>query len=341
MSTSPASRSDDELEAEAAEWVCEREEGFAPARARAFVAWLAADARHAAALARVEQTLDLLSEMPAVGASLQARLGPSGARPVHAGRTRRFTAGVWMSGIAAVLVIGLMIAALWAPHSPAGVRYLSGPASQRIALSDGSVVDLNAGAEMWVDLTPQVRRITLAGGEAHFRVASDKARPFVVAAGGVAVRAVGTMFNVRLGADGVDVLVVEGRVELTPEHRRTPQPAAERPRLGAGERAVMAGEGAVAVPTITKVDAEEMRGLLAWQTQLTHFTDVPLNELIERLNFRGTMRITLADAELGQRRVGGVIALDQIDLFLRLLEQDGDIAVDRRGDREVVLRRAP
>lgn len=340
MSTSPSSRSDDELEAEAAEWVCEREEGFQPARARAFATWLAADARHAAALARVEQTLDLLSEMPTVRAPLQARVGQSGAPPMRSGRRLYFPAPAWLAGLAAVLVIGLVIAALWAPRSPEGVRYVSGPASQRIPLSDGSVVDLNAGTEMWVDLTPQARRLTLAGGEAHFRVAPDKARPFIVTAGGVAVRAVGTVFNVRLDADGVDVLVVEGRVELAQDHARSPQPEAHRPQLGAGERATVARE-ITAAPTITRIDAVEMRGLLAWQNQLTHFTDVPLSEIIERLNFRSTTQITLADAELGQRRVGGVIALDQIDLFLRLLEQDGDIVVDRRNEHEIVLRQAP
>ncbi len=49
----------------------------------------------------------------------------------------------------------------------------------------------------------------LEAGEAHFAVAPDAARPFVVRVGGVAVRAVGTAFNVRYAADGaVEVTVI-------------------------------------------------------------------------------------------------------------------------------------
>jgi transmembrane sensor len=57
----------------------------------------------------------------------------------------------------------------------------------------------------------------------------------------VAVRAVGTAFNVRLGVESVDVLVVEGKVEVASE---TKAPAREslvpNPRLAAGERTVVA-----------------------------------------------------------------------------------------------------
>ena len=52
-------------------------------------------------------------------------------------------------------------------------------------------------------------------GEAYFTVAKNPGRPFVVAAGGVGVRAVGTAFNVRLDSDAVEVLVTEGRVQVS------------------------------------------------------------------------------------------------------------------------------
>ena len=48
--------------------------------------------------------------------------------------------------------------------------------------------------------------------------------PFVVAAPGVSVRAVGTIFSVRVGAAGIEVLVVQGRVEVAPDDA----PAARR-----------------------------------------------------------------------------------------------------------------
>ena len=58
------------------------------------------------------------------------------------------------------------------------------------------------------------RNVRIDKGEAWFQVAKDKKRPFVVAAGDVRVRAVGTAFSVRRLEEGADVQVTEGVVEV-------------------------------------------------------------------------------------------------------------------------------
>src|SRR5579859_1371595 len=62
------------LEELAASWIIEREEGFAPNRAEAFADWCIIDPRNSAAVARVENTLALLNEMPSVRAQLEMRV---------------------------------------------------------------------------------------------------------------------------------------------------------------------------------------------------------------------------------------------------------------------------
>ena len=84
------------------------------------------------------------------------------------------------------------------------------PTRQR--LTDGSQIELNGDARVLVEFSPAVRRVTIVRGEAHFEVAHDTARPFVVVAGEVSVRAVGTAFSVRLAPRDVNVLVTDGRV---------------------------------------------------------------------------------------------------------------------------------
>src|SRR5688500_14994795 len=74
-------------------------------------------------------------------------------------------------------------------------------------LPDGSVVELNAGAELALEFNSALRRVTLVRGEAHFQVTKNPERPFVVRAGNAEVRAVGTAFAVQLGTGLVDVLV--------------------------------------------------------------------------------------------------------------------------------------
>ena len=64
---------------------------------------------------------------------------------------------------------------------------------------------------------PLAREVTLTRGEAWFKVAHDKTRPFIVSAGRIRVRAVGTAFSVRRHDDGAGrepggVAVDEGQV---------------------------------------------------------------------------------------------------------------------------------
>jgi transmembrane sensor len=82
-----------------------------------------------------------------------------------------------------------------------------------------------------------------------------------------------------------------------------------------------------------------MQAMLTWQNPLTSFTEVPLREVVVRFNRRNATQLVLEDADLGERKIGGTLALDQVDAFLRLLEQDGDIVVARRRDGQIGLRR--
>jgi transmembrane sensor len=107
----------------------------------------------------------------------------------------------------------------------------------RIVLDDGSVVSLNTNSLMRVQITPELRHIVLERGEALFKVAHDKNRPFDVDAGTTTVRAVGTEFSVRVrepvaeagGGKAVEVLVKEGRVAIDPPKKKPIERAAVLP----------------------------------------------------------------------------------------------------------------
>ena len=339
--------SDDAIETAAAEWLCEREEGFVPGRAQAFAAWRAADPRHEAAVAETERAMELLGEMPAVRAPLEARIAEMAQPVAPVVRWGGFRPPVWAAGLAAALVLA---AGMWwlAPERSNGPqRYVTAAArQQQIALNDGSVVNLNVSSEVSVRLTSNERRVTLAGGEAHFSVAHDTARPFIVTAGGVSVRAVGTAFSVRVGEAGVEVLVTEGKVELTRDaistEAATAAPAAATAsRLVAGERAVISRAVSVANAPIERVSAQSMSAAVRWHSQVMTFSDLPLGEAVVLFNRRNETQLVLSDEKLGGQKIGGTFAADQVEAFVRLLEKDGDVVAERRGAREIALRRAP
>ncbi|WP_414663340.1 FecR family protein [Horticoccus sp. 23ND18S-11] len=332
---------DDAIDTAAAEWLIEREEGFRPDRAAEFAAWRATDPRHEAAVARTEAALGLLAEMPVVRGPLEARL----AEETKVVRPAIFRPGVWAAGLAAALT---MAGALWwlAPSRGEAIgHYATAPTRQQeIALFDGSVVNLNVSTDLQVVLTPNRRQVTLNAGEAHFAVAHDADRPFVVTAAGVSVRAVGTAFSVRLGHGGVEILVTEGRVAVTRDHPASPPATvlpAGRPLLEAGERTHIARDAAPAVATIERVSADALQDAVRWHSRVMTFSDLPLRDALLLFNRRNVQQLSLAEPALGERKIGGTFAADQVEAFVRLLAQDGDIAVDRPDATRIVLRRAP
>ncbi len=335
--------SDEALDDVAAEWLCERDEGFAPGRAHSFAAWRDRDPRHAAAVIRVEHALERIHEMPAARAPLESRFGRTSAIPenrsAHGGRRLRFSLPFSIAALAAALVVGAI--AWWTvpPRFPTAEHYASEGASQRrVALRDGSVVDLNRASDVRVEFTARERRVNLGAGEAHFQVAPDTARPFVVTAGGVSVRAVGTAFTVRVADGSVDVLVVEGKVEVVRDETAHTASPAPRSLVAAGETTHVSRDPATP-PKVEKAAPEVIRAALVWQDPMMTFNDVALREVVTRLNQRNVTQLVLDDPLLGGRKVGGVIALDQVEAFVRLLEQDGDVVSERLSPDKIVLRR--
>jgi transmembrane sensor len=337
---------DDAIDTAAAAWLCERDEGFAPGRAQEFAAWLASDPRHEEAIVRTENAMALLAELPAVRESLNARLAEPTAIAAHRFPWGEFRPPAWAAGLAAAVALA---AGLWwfgSGRSRDSHRYVTAAGRQdEVTLSDGSVLDLNVSSEVNVRLTPSERHIVLAAGEANFAVAHNAARPFTVTAAGITVRAVGTAFSVRVSDADVEVLVAEGKVQITRETAApsgAASPASPQPTLVAGERALIARQVAAAPGMkIERLSAGALQAAVQWHSQIVTFSDLPLREVVALFNRRNETQLVLTDAVLGARKIGGTFAADQVEAFVRLLVEDGEVVAERRGSREIVLHRAP
>ncbi len=326
----------DPIEEVAMDWLLERDEGFAPGRAAEYEAWRRRDARHAAAVERLEQTWSRLEELaqPAGEVPRVARAGSS-LRP-----SRRLVLWPALAAAAAmVLAFGWWRAGAGNLHA----QYATSPgAVQRILLPDGSVVTLNGESAAEVDYAGDQRGVRLGRGEAHFDVARDPARPFVVTAGGISVRAVGTAFNVRVATAAVEVVVASGLVRVTAPEKGLAQPRpglTPTPLLEKGDRVVVPRTGIEALPAVTRLDPEQLREALAWQQERLVFADTPLREVVDQFNRRNVLQVRFGDEQLGTRLVGGTFAANNVEAFVSLLERGGDLTAERRGEREIILRR--
>ena len=346
MKTNPSSAV---IEDAAIAWLTERDDGFSPAREREFAQWHRADPRHAATVARLEQTLGLLGALPEFRSEINTafdRAAPvvafppaTAEQPTLAPAPRRWSRTFAWAGLAAALAFGSFVG--WRTlRPPPAIHYTTTVAGyERARLDDGSTLELNAASAVRVQFTPAERRVQLESGEAHFAVAHDTARPFIVSAGPIAVRAVGTAFNVRYTAGGdIEVTVTEGKVAVSGVERVDPNALSAAIFVSAGQRIVLPHHAPP--PTVEQVDPATLRAALAWQSRLADFAEAPLADVIARFNARSRIQLFIADETLADRRIGGTFALDEAEAFVRLLERDGEIVGERRGETEIHLRRA-
>ncbi|MDD2762857.1 MAG: FecR domain-containing protein [Opitutaceae bacterium] len=339
------------IEDAAANWLVRRQAGFSGADEVEFCRWLTTDPRHRAAFASVEAAWDTLSHPRRVGCA-EVALGELRRRGRRRARRKAWAAGLAGLAAAIALLIALAPARIFPPARLAPVVVESRPTPTTVVihpdtrhLPDGSVVELNAGAEITWDFSGAERIVRLAGGEALFTVAKDASHPFVVVAGGVKVWAMGTVFNVSRRADSVDVLVTEGTVKVElPDHGRAAvspaPPALALPlAISEGERATISLAAGAAAPRVTRVNAVEVHQLLAWHTKRIEFTGTPLSEVVELFNRENRLQLSIGDASISNLQITGVYWADDPEGFIRLLKSGLDLKAERKNDHFVL--RAP
>jgi len=354
---------------QAAAWKARADASLSPRDEAQLRVWLDADPRHRAALERFDYVWGKFDRPFQAGAA-DALLQALAVRSRH--RRHRFAATV-----AGVLVV-LVAASMWrfagnerpssavlaarqvavATQARTASAMLLLPARQ--VLPDGSVAELKAGAEIAVEFSQEVRRVVLRRGEVHFQVTKDVQRPFVVAAGGVETRAVGTAFFVLLSPTAVEVLVTEGRVSVNQAVDLPPAAAALATRgesarkslavLDAGKRMVVDLVPASAMqPQITAVLSDELDERLAWRAPRVEFTRTTLAEAVAVLNRyaaarraagQGSAQFIIEDPTLAEIRVSGLFRVDRTTAFIGVLQSGFGIEAEPRADGKLVLRQA-
>lgn len=335
---------DPAVESAAADWIVRHDRGLTPPQQDAFLQWLAARPAHREAFERhrgMWRQFDALARWrPEHGAE---------PNPDLLARPRRIVRWLMPATLAAAAAV---VAAVWwqspAPAPTEETVALEAPVYRQETLSDGTVVDLKGGAHLVVQFGAAERRVLLAAGEAQFTVARNPARPFVVRAGGVDVRAVGTAFAVKLAGPHVEVLVTEGAVQVA--RPATPESPAAAPlaALSAGQRAVVPVADApratvVPPPEVVAVTPREIAALLEWKPRLLDFDSAPLAEVIATFNRLNPVapRLAIGDPALASLPVVGSIRSDNTEGFVRLLEATMGVRASRPSAAEIVLHRQP
>lgn len=196
-------------------------------------------------------------------------------------------------------------------------------------LEDGTRVWVNSASEVGFRLPfgPEMRELEVKG-EVYVEVARDTSRPFIVHAGEVSVRALGTRFNVAAYGEGRGVVttLTEGKVEVTRGE--------ERVLLVPGEQAVAADEGGMVKQEV------EARVFISWVNGVFEFENMSLAEIAERLGRWYGVSFRFGDEGLRERRYTGVFERNgSLNDILCVMGETTDVGFEVRGDEVRVEKR--
>jgi transmembrane sensor len=297
------------IDREAAKWAV-RLESRALAREEqiALDRWLATDPRHPGALLRTRAAWSRLDRVAALRGKPTAADSEDVRIAAPARDENRLLQIPNRRWLVAASVVGLTIAsaASWWVVRHANTYVSEVGEVRRVALSDGSNMVLNTATVAAVHFDKTLREIELSTGEGLFQVAKDPKRPFVVHAGSVAVRAVGTVFSVRSQDQRVDVTVTEGAVELIDTNGTTLQ------RVAANEHATVMDKRQVEVQTLAHDEAERH---LAWRDGMVDFSGEALSAAVAEINRHNQRHIVIDDPILASRPVVGLFRANDLDGF--------------------------
>lgn len=329
MNNAGDDRSAAELRREAAKWIArmhgpEREASLLP-----FERWRAADPRHRAIYAEMEQISQAARRIGAGAGGASYR----GALPVTP-LWRRPGARLGLAGAAVVLLVASMTFFLMhgsgSPRAQlaASSAAIETPVGQirTVKLGDGTVVTLDAESAIRTSFSGEQRLVRLVRGRARFDVARDATRPFIVMAMNRTITDRGTVFDVEIGRDEVGVTLLRGAVEI-----RDPRGAGLVSRLRPGQS--YAGATGALAPVI----AVAPRGAERWVSGTLNFDGAPLGTVIEQANRYARHKIQLGDPRLASLRVSGSFPVSAGDGIADMLAEAFDLRVARDNENDPVL----
>lgn len=226
---------------------------------------------------------------------------------------------IWLSGSVAAAIILILL--LWSPWQQTeteisgieifaslkapehitttkenGRIIVSTPPSTltHITLEDGSHVILGANSrfEYPEKFTSPDKRMVSLTGEARFEVTKDISRPFIVTAGKIQTRVLGTVFDVNAYPASLPaVTLYEGCVQLTDTVSTSSR------KMSPGQHARLAANGDI---LLSKVSWTKEEG---WTQGEFYFDNIPMKEVLQEIGTWYNISIICHSASLLQERI--------------------------------------
>jgi transmembrane sensor len=322
-SGNPQSASATDIETQAAAWLEHRNHAeWSEEDQAAFDAWLVQSLAHRVAYLRLEEAWRFADRLTALKSTPSLRKAGS-ALPWS-----RIVAGA----VAACVVIAIVaIAVPLRSSKPAEQVYATGVGgTKRLALADGSQIELNTDTVIRIAKEGQTRKVWLDKGEAYFQVVHNANRPFVVVAGKHRLLDLGTKFLVREDKDRLHVSVLEGRVQYeSTSHDASPSPT----YLGAGDVLVATAK----TRSVVRAGTTEISNALGWRMGVITLDNTTLADAAREFNRYSTRKLVVGPGA-AQLRIMGTFQAGNADAFAAVVQDIFKLHVDH-GKTEIVITR--
>ena len=286
--------------------------------------WLAESTSHHVAWLRVQTIAaraDRLAELNAQ--EIKASAPGIVSRP----RRRRFMIPLLAAASVALIAAAGIPLANYLMQSP--VRSFSTDVGGRTLLrfTDGTEFELNTDTAVRYKMTNKERIVWLDKGEAWFRVTHNPANPFAVIVGRHRIADIGTEFDVRRGADRVEVALLNGGATLSTDGVQT---ATLRP----GDDAVATR---ISVSLIRKTP-RELADALAWRRGMLVFRNTKLADAVREFNRYNQTKLVIADPSISDVKITAELKADHYEEFLQFAQSVLKLRVAYEGNSVLISR---
>jgi len=199
-----------------------------------------------------------------------------------------------------------------------------------IELPDGTIVTLNAATTLKFPSTfsGASTRVVELDGEGYFKVAKDKAHPFIVSTTKQKVKVLGTHFNITAYADEPATLTTleEGLVEVRSNNGN------KAALLKPNQQSILTASNQI---TVKEVNVKEE---LAWKNGLFIFNEENLESTMRKISRWYDVEVYYQDKLPPIAFLGSISRSKSLSTVINLLEKSGGVHFKIEGRRVIVMK---
>nr|WP_068893420.1 FecR family protein [Pedobacter panaciterrae] len=194
-------------------------------------------------------------------------------------------------------------------------------AEYKLVLADGTVVMINSSSVLRFPVNfngAATREVYLESGEAYFKVSKNKEIPFIVHSGIMAIKVLGTSFNVNTYSKNIKTTLVEGHVQIN---------------AGGKSLDLLPNQQAIFNPESTNLskDDVDVESDVAWKEGWMIFSNSELKDVMEQLGRWYDYNIVFQSEKLKQVHFGGKLRkYNEVGTLLSIIEKTGSVNIEVR-----------